>query len=60
MVGVGSDLDEALEICTLVEHVAQIYVNSTVLGGVTTLPPDVVESEIEVYRMRNPKIRGDG
>ncbi len=60
LVGVGSDLDEALEICTLVEHVAQIYVNSTVLGGATTLPPDVVESEIEVYRMRNPKIRGDG
>ena len=54
MVGVGSDPDEAFEICALVEHVAKIYVHATAFGGACELPPDVVESEVAIYRMRNP------
>ncbi|HAL48060.1 MAG: class II aldolase/adducin family protein [SAR202 cluster bacterium] len=58
MVGVGSDPEEALEICELVEHVAQVYVHATAIGGATELPPDVVESEVAIYRMRNPNAGG--
>ena len=51
-VGVGRDLAEALEVCTLVERVAQVFVYASLLGNLTTLPLDVVEAELAIYRMR--------
>ena len=58
-VGVGRDLDEALDVCALLERVAQVFVYSTMLGRVNTLPPDVVDSEMAIYRMRR-KASTDG
>ena len=51
-VGVGRDLREALDVCALVERVAQVFVYASLLGKVSTLPPDVVEAEISIYQMR--------
>jgi L-ribulose-5-phosphate 4-epimerase len=51
-VGVGRDLREALDICALVERVAQIFVYASLLGKVNALPPDIVEKELAIYRMR--------
>ena len=53
-VGVGKDLDEALEICSLVERVSEIFVHATAMGQIIHLPPEAVEAEQAIYRMRNP------
>ena len=57
-VGVGSDLHEALNVCALVERVAQIFIYSSLLGKVNTLPSDVVEAELAIYRMRQQATDG--
>jgi L-fuculose-phosphate aldolase len=51
-VGVGKNLDEALDICALTERMAQVFVYSSLLKRVDTLPPDVVEAETSIFRMR--------
>ena len=51
-IGVGRTLGEALDACALTEKVAQIFVMSSLLGKVTELPPEVVEAESAIYRMR--------
>ena len=51
-VGVGRTLGEALDACALTEKVAQIFVTSSLIGKVTELPPEVVEAESAIYRMR--------
>ena len=51
-VGVGRDLQEALQICSLLERVAQIFVYSSVLSKINALPEDVVSAEMAIYRMR--------
>ncbi len=51
-VGVGTDLDEALDVCALTERVAQVFVLSSLLGKVGTLPPEVVKAEQAIFRMR--------
>lgn len=50
---VGSSAQEALEICSLVERVAQIYFYAALSGMAATLPSEVVASEQEIYRMRS-------
>jgi L-fuculose-phosphate aldolase len=57
-VGVGIDLNEALEICGLVERVSEIFVHATAMGQIIHLPPEAVEAEQAIYRMRNPDIGG--
>jgi len=51
-IGVGRDLRQAIDVCALVERVAQIYVYASLLGKVDTLPADVVEAELAMFRMR--------
>ena len=51
-VGVGENLNEALEICMLTERVAQIFVYSSLLGKVLPIPEDIVDVEVALYRMR--------
>ena len=51
-VGVGGDLREALDVCTLGERAAQVFVYASLLGKVDPLPPDVVEAELAIFRMR--------
>ena len=50
-VGVGRDLDEALEVCALAERAAHVFVYASLLGKVSTLPVDVVEAEKAIYNM---------
>ena len=51
-VGVGRNAAEALRVCALVERVATIHAYAAVSGTVGELPPEVVEREQAVYRMR--------
>ena len=51
-VGAGRDLREALDVCALVERVAQIFIYASMLGKANTLPSEVIEAELSIYRMR--------
>ena len=48
----GRDMPDALRACELVERAAQIYIQARALGSVRTLPSEVVETEINIFRMR--------
>ena len=56
VVAVGRSLDEALDICLLVERASQIYVMARTMGEVMPIPGEFVEAETAIYRMRNPQI----
>lgn len=56
-VSVGRDLEEAMQVCTLLERVSEIFVHASAMGRVIQLPSEVTEAEQAIYRMRNP---GDG
>ncbi len=51
-VGVGRDLESALDVCVLVERMAQVFVFASLLGGANPLPAEAVETELALYRMR--------
>lgn len=55
-VAVGKTLEEALFICRLVERACQIYIMARSLGCVKPIPPEFVEAEAAIYRMKNPDI----
>ena len=52
LVGVGRTPREALEVCQLVERVAQIFVYSSLLGRPAALPPEIISIEEELFRMQ--------
>jgi L-fuculose-phosphate aldolase len=52
VVGVGATVAEAFDACQLVERLAQIYNVANAAGSAPALAPDVVASEIELFRMR--------
>lgn len=47
----GSELDEAVAVCELVERVARIRALTIALGSPAELPSDIVEAEQAIYRM---------
>jgi L-fuculose-phosphate aldolase len=51
LVGVGADLREALTICELVERASHIYVMARAIGQVNLLPDEVVDAEMELFKM---------
>ena len=51
LVGVGADLREALTICELVERAAQVYVMARAIGQVNLLPDEVIDTEMELFKM---------
>ena len=53
VVGLGRDLDEALEVCELTERLAEVHHRAVALGGAEALPEDVVEAEAAIYKMRS-------
>ena len=55
-VAVGRSLEEAMDICLLVERACQIYVMASSLGQVTPIPGEYVEASTAIYRMRNPEL----
>ncbi len=52
VVGVGPDIWEALEVCDLVERLAQIFVLARNFGprAAVTLPEDAITAEMEMFR----------
>ena len=50
-VGVGGSAQEALEVCTLLERAAQIFIYTSLLGRATLVPQDSIEAEQAIYRM---------
>ena len=54
VLGVSTGIWEAVEVCDLVERTARIFSLAQTLGpgGATTLPPDIIEIEKQLYRMR--------
>ena len=48
----GRDMPDALRACELVERASQIYIQARALGSVRTLPSEVVEAELNIFRMR--------
>jgi len=62
LVGVGRTSWEALEVCQMVERVAQIFIYASLLGKAVPLPADVVEIERELFKMKrsaNPGLKAD-
>ena len=57
-VAVGRSLDEALDICLLVERASQIYVTARSIGDVRPIPAEYVEAEAAIYAMRNSNLGG--
>ena len=51
LMAVGRDLEQALDVCQIVERAAQVYVLARLLGKASTLPPDVVEREKKLFEM---------
>ena len=50
-VGVGGSAQEALEVCTLLERAAQIFIYTSLLGRAIPVPQDSIEAEQAIYRM---------
>lgn len=48
----GSDIFEAMRACELLERAAHIFVQARALGDVQELPPEVVEAERQIFKMR--------
>ena len=57
-VAVGGDLGEAVDVSALVERVAQVFVQASLLGKVDPLPEKVVEAEMALYRMKRTALEG--
>ncbi|MBM3933236.1 MAG: class II aldolase/adducin family protein [SAR202 cluster bacterium] len=51
-VGVGRSLKDALDACVLTERVAQVVIYAAMIGKASPLPPDVVEKEMAIFRMK--------
>ncbi|GBD10402.1 L-fuculose phosphate aldolase [bacterium HR23] len=52
VVGVGRSLEQALQVCLLVERAAQVFILARLLGNAPCLPPEAVEAERAIYIMR--------
>ncbi|MGC8982737.1 MAG: class II aldolase/adducin family protein [Desulfurococcaceae archaeon] len=52
IVACGRDIEEALEVLTLVERAAKVYVMARMLGPVAQLPPSSIEHQRRVYAER--------
>ena len=57
-VAVGKSLDEALDICMLVERTSRIYVTARMIGSVKEIPDEYIEAETAIYAMRNLDLGG--
>jgi L-fuculose-phosphate aldolase len=53
VVGVGRDLEEALNVVDMVERTAQIYLLARLLGDVQPIPDAVSQIEVKFFRMQH-------
>ena len=56
LLAVGRDLQEAFNVCELIERAAQTYVMAKLLGRITKLPLDVVEKERRLYEVAREEL----
>ena len=52
VVSTGAGVFEAMRACELVERAAQIFVQARAFGHVQELPPEAVEAERQIFKMR--------
>jgi L-fuculose-phosphate aldolase len=52
-VGVGRDLDEALNVVDMVERTSQIYLLARLMGDVQPIPDNVSQIEMKFFRMQH-------
>lgn len=52
LAAVGRSVQEALQVCQLVERVAQIFVYSSLMGKAIPVPYEAIQSEEAVFRMQ--------
>ena len=52
VVSVGNSLEEAFQICDLVERSSEVLVTSRLVGGLNLVPSNGVELESKIYRKR--------
>jgi L-fuculose-phosphate aldolase len=52
LAAVGHSVHEALQVCQLVERVAQIFIYSSLMGKAIPVPDDAIQSEEAVFRMQ--------
>lgn len=52
LVGAGRDIWEALEVCQIVEKAAQTFIFASLIGKATSLPPEIVDLEQQLFRMQ--------
>ncbi|MDW8120138.1 MAG: class II aldolase/adducin family protein [Chloroflexota bacterium] len=52
VVGIGRTLEQALQVCLLVERAAQVFLLAKMVGNAPLLPAAVVEAERAIYLMR--------
>ena len=52
LIGVGKTPNGALHTCQLVERAAHVYAVAKALGNPAPLPANVVETEMEIFRMK--------
>jgi L-fuculose-phosphate aldolase len=50
VVGVGKDLDEAVNVVDMVERTAQIYLLARLVGNVEPIPQNVADIEVKFFR----------
>ena len=55
-VSVGTDPEDALEMTRLMERLARIWLLASARPGAHELPRDIVEAEIELYKL----MQGEG
>lgn len=54
-VGIGSTLEEALNVCDLIERAAQMYVFARALGGPKLIPADAIERQYAAFLKKHAK-----
>lgn len=59
VVGLGKEPRDALSACELVERAAKIYTIATLLGGAHSLPTDIIDTEIALFKMMRAASQGD-
>ena len=52
-VAVGDSLDDAMDVCLLVERACRIYILAQSLGGAVPIADEFVRAEAAMYRMKN-------
>ncbi len=54
-IGLGKTLEEAVNVCDLIERAAQMYVFARALGGAKLIPADAIERQYAAYLKKHAR-----